>query len=146
MVCSETMCAMLLLLRPRVIDVVTQYTLWSPSFVSRTAFNNTFSHAAEQHQGFEWYRAWIVKCHANDTFDVRFTRPSTPSEDFSPRGGALEKVEEWRFRVETPSLDSGSEEHRGSDGEVGRRQESGVSRTESSRTFYTSTILAPSQS
>ena len=59
-----------------------------------------------------------MKCHANDTFDVRFTRPSTPSEDASPRGGTVEKVGGWRLKVGTPSLDSGSEDHWGSDGEV----------------------------
>lgn len=94
--------------------------------------------SSEQHQGFEWYRAWIVKCHANDTFDVRFTRPATPSEDESPRGEAVEKVEEWRLNVETPSLDSGSEEHWASDGEVRWWGESGVSRKEPPRTFYSS--------
>lgn len=69
-------------------------------------------------KGFVWYRAWVVKCHPNDTFDVRFTRPpSTPSEDTSVRKGAAAGREQ-RPEVETSSQGSGSEEDWNSDEEV----------------------------
>lgn len=69
-------------------------------------------------KGFAWYRAWVVKCHPNDTFDVRFTRPpSPPSEDTTPRKGAA-ATREQRPEVETSSQVSGSEEEWNSDEEV----------------------------
>lgn len=61
-------------------------------------------------KGFEWYRAWIVRCHPDDTFDVRFTRPpSPPSEDVHSETGAVAKREE-KPEVDTCSKASGSEE------------------------------------
>lgn len=69
-------------------------------------------------KGFAWYRAWVVKCHPNDTFDVRFTRPpSPPLEDNTPRKGAA-VAREQRPEVETSSQVSESEEDWNSDEEV----------------------------
>lgn len=70
-------------------------------------------------KGFAWYRAWVLKCHPNDTFDVRFTRPpSSPSEDTDSQKGATAAAREQRPEVETQSQASGSEEEWGSDEEV----------------------------
>lgn len=69
-------------------------------------------------KGFAWYRAWVVKCHPNDTFDVCFTRPpSAPSENTTPRNGAAAACEQ-RPEVETSSQASGSEKEWNSDDEV----------------------------
>ena len=69
-------------------------------------------------KGFEWYRAWIVRCHPDDTFDVRFTRaPSPPAEDIRPETGSPTRPEE-KPEVETFSKVSGSEEDWSSDEEV----------------------------
>lgn len=71
-------------------------------------------------KGFAWYRAWVVKCHPNDTFDVRFTRPpSSPSEGTTPRKGAA-AAREQRPKMEMSSQASGSEEDWNSDEEVSR--------------------------
>lgn len=69
-------------------------------------------------KGFEWYRAWIVRCHPDDTFDVRFTRPSSPpSGDVDHESGAVAENEE-KPEVDTCSRVSGSEEDWNSDEEV----------------------------
>lgn len=61
-------------------------------------------------KGFDWYRAWIVRCHQDDTFDVRFTRPPVrPSDDTPPVKGVL-AAQEQRPEVDTSSQVSGSEE------------------------------------
>lgn len=68
-------------------------------------------------KGFAWYRAWVVKCHPNDTFDVRFTRPpSLPSDTYRRREAAAAR--EQRPEVDTSSPVSGSEEAWNSDKEV----------------------------
>ncbi|CAM9483086.1 unnamed protein product [Ectocarpus sp. 6 AP-2014] len=68
-------------------------------------------------KGFERYRAWIVRCHADDTFDVRFTPPpSLCSDEPSPRRGGQEAGEQ-RPELETSSRFSGSEEDWRSDAE-----------------------------
>eukprot|EP00752_Nemacystus_decipiens_P004170 g3813.t1 len=72
----------------------------------------------ENVQGFTWYRAWVVTCHPNDTFDVRFTRPAaSPSEDNTSRKGAVATRGEQRPEVETSPRASGSEEDWNSDEE-----------------------------
>ncbi|CAN0047652.1 unnamed protein product [Ectocarpus sp. 12 AP-2014] len=68
-------------------------------------------------KGFERYRAWIVRCHADDTFDVRFTPPpSLCADESSPHRGG-EEAEEQRPELETSSRFSGSEEDWRSDAE-----------------------------
>ncbi|CAM9155226.1 unnamed protein product, partial [Ectocarpus sp. 13 AM-2016] len=68
-------------------------------------------------KGFERYRAWIVRCHADDTFDVRFTPPpSLCADESSPRRGG-EEAGEQRPELETSSRFSGSEEDWRSDAE-----------------------------
>ncbi|CAM9749739.1 unnamed protein product [Scytosiphon promiscuus] len=59
-------------------------------------------------KGFEWYRAWIVRCNVDDTFDVRYTR-ALPASDTS-RGGEEDAAGEQRPEVETSTQTSGSEE------------------------------------
>ena len=56
-------------------------------------------------QGFQWYRAWIVRSHPyDDTFDVRYTPTSSTSESGASRETRMDHLpEELHPDVETPS-------------------------------------------
>ncbi|CAM9245907.1 unnamed protein product [Hapterophycus canaliculatus] len=62
-------------------------------------------------KGFEWYRAWIVRCNVDDTFDVRYTRAHLPSLSDTPSEREERATGEQRPEVETSTQTSGSEEN-----------------------------------
>lgn len=61
-------------------------------------------------QGFEWYRAWIVRCNVDDTFDVRYTCAPSSSLSDTPRGTEERATREQRPEVEASTQASSSEE------------------------------------